>query len=91
MFDHFHALVGTGDSGLTLGDICGRFQSLSTRRFWKYEDGRLWQRQFFDHVIRNHEDFWECVEYIRMNPVTAGLVSTPGEWRYYGEPDLKGY
>src|SRR5215510_15946507 len=35
MPDHFHALIGPGQSGRTLGQICGAFKSLSTRAYWK--------------------------------------------------------
>src|SRR5688500_14742800 len=63
MPDHFHALIGIGESGMTLGKICGDFKSLSTGKFWQFYDGKLWQRQFFDHVIRNEQDFLETVEY----------------------------
>src|SRR4051812_43669164 len=34
MPDHFHALIGIGESNRTLGTICGAFKSLSTRAFW---------------------------------------------------------
>jgi len=89
MPDHFHALIGIGESNLTLGRICGDFKSLSTRAFWEFYDGKLWQRQFFDHVIRNEIDFLETVEYIRQNPVKTGLVEDWKNWKYTGEPDLE--
>jgi putative transposase len=89
MPDHFHALIGIGESGMTLGRICGDFKSLSTRKFWQFYDGKLWQRQFFEHVIRNETDFLETVEYIRENPVKAKLVTNWNDWRYTGEPDLE--
>ena len=41
-----------------------------------------WQRDFFDHRIRNHASFEEKRDYIRMNPVVAGLVDTPEDWPY---------
>ncbi|MEZ5424666.1 MAG: transposase [Pyrinomonadaceae bacterium] len=88
MPDHFHALVGIGASGLTLGRICGDFKSLSTREFWRFYEGKLWQRQFFNHVIRNERDFFETVKYIRLNPVKAKLVEGWRDWRWAGEPDL---
>jgi len=88
MPDHFHGLIGIGDSGMTLGRICGAFKSLSTRQFWKFYQGKLWQRQFFDHVIRNEEDFFETVGYIRLNPVRAKLVGNWKDWEWTGEPDL---
>jgi REP element-mobilizing transposase RayT len=87
MPDHFHALVGVGDSGKSLGEICGAFKSLTTRIFWQQARGRLWQRQFFDHIIRNEEEFFETRDYILMNPVRKGLVETPEKWRYSGQVD----
>src|ERR1043166_3631285 len=72
MPDSFHGLIGPGESGRTLGGICGAFKSLATREYWNWYDGKLWQRQFFDHIIRNRQDFDETIEYIRMNPVRRG-------------------
>ena len=80
MPDHFHALIGPGASGRTLGGICGSFKSLSTREYWQWHNGKLWHRQFYDHIIRNREDFDETVEYIRMNPVRRALVERAEEW-----------
>jgi len=74
---------------MSLSRICGDFKSLSTRAFWQFYDGKLWQRQFFDHVIRNEQDFLETVEYIRENPVKSKLVGDWKDWKYAGEPDLE--
>jgi REP element-mobilizing transposase RayT len=87
MPDHIHLLVGPGNSNKTLGQICGAFKSLSTRVYWQWERGRLWQRQYFDHIIRNEEDFIESMEYIRMNPVRKTLVRNPEEWPFTGNLD----
>ena|SRR2546423_5046688 len=62
MPDHFHALIGPANSGKTLGAICGAFKSLSTNKYWNWHRGKLWQRQFFDHIIRNYDDFEETAE-----------------------------
>ena len=88
MPDHFHGLIGIGESEMKLGEIVGYFKSLSTREFWKHHDGKLWQRQFFDHVIRNEQDFFETIEYIRLNPLEAKLVENWKDWKWTGEPDL---
>ena len=90
MPDHFHALIGPGESSRTLGGICGAFKSLSTREHWKWHDGKLWQRQFFDHIVRNQQDFEETLEYIRMNPVRRGLVKNPEDWPYTERLDYLG-
>ena len=89
MLDHFHCLLGLGESGLSLGEVCGRFKSLTTRESWKYRNGKLWQRQFYDHIVRNERDFCECVGYIRTNPIRKRLVDDWAKWPYYGEPDLR--
>jgi REP element-mobilizing transposase RayT len=82
MPDHFHAIIGTGGSEKTLGQICGAFKSVSNRIYWKYGNGKLWQRQFYDHIIRNEEDFFESLEYIRLNPVRKGLVEKIDDWKF---------
>lgn len=87
MPDHFHGLIGPGASGQSLGSICGAFKSLSTREYWSWGEGKLWQRQFFDHIIRNQQDFEETVEYIRLNPLRRGLVENPGVWPYTARLD----
>jgi len=48
------------------------------------QDG-IWQRGFFDHLLRSEESYAEKWEYVRQNPVRAGLVARPDEWPYQGE------
>lgn len=45
----------------------------------------LWQREFFDHVLRSGESYGEKWVYVFDNPVRAGLVSTASEWKYAGQ------
>ncbi len=40
----------------------------------------LWQVEYFDHLIRDQEDFEHCVEYTLRNPELAGL----SEWKWRG-------
>ena len=48
------------------------------------QDGPVWQRGFFDHVLRNHESYSEKWAYVEQNPVRAGLVETASDWPYAG-------
>ncbi len=41
-----------------------------------------WQSSFYDHVITDDQDFHNHVEYIRNNPVKAGLVERPGDYLF---------
>ena len=50
--------------------------------------GRAWQTGFFDHVLRSGESYGEKWEYVRMNPVRAGLAARPEDWPYAGEIEV---
>jgi REP-associated tyrosine transposase len=45
----------------------------------------LWQPGFFDHILRTAESYVEKWNYVRENPVRAGLVQTANDWPYQGE------
>ena len=49
----------------------------------------LWQREFWDRFIRDEKHFKKAVEYIHMNPVTAGLVSKPEKWKFSSMKEFK--
>jgi putative transposase len=42
----------------------------------------LWQRRFWEHTIRDEEDFARHVDYIHFNPVKHGLVRRVRDWPY---------
>jgi REP element-mobilizing transposase RayT len=42
----------------------------------------FWQDEWFDHWIRSNEEFHEKLEYIRQNPVVAGLTKDYRDWPY---------
>ncbi len=45
----------------------------------------LWQAEFFDHVLRSAASYAEKWEYVRLNPVRAGLSVRPEDWPHAGE------
>ena len=40
----------------------------------------VWQRRFWEHVIRNEDDYERHMDYIHYNPVRHGLSSCPHKW-----------
>ena len=42
----------------------------------------VWQRRFWEHLIRDERDFTSHVDYIHYNPVRHGLVDAPKDWQY---------
>jgi putative transposase len=44
--------------------------------------GPVWQERYFDTIIRHVRNFWEKLQYIHSNPVEAGLVKRPEDWKW---------
>jgi len=85
MPDHVHLFV-RGDQEFLLGPWIGALkQALARAIGWSKSKGQIWQEGFFDHVLRNDESMSQKWEYIRQNPVRAGLVDRPEDWPYQGE------
>lgn len=40
----------------------------------------VWQRRYWEHMIRDERDFQAHLDYIHINPVKHGLVARPGDW-----------
>jgi putative transposase len=47
--------------------------------------GTVWQEGFFDHVLRSSESYSQKWDYVKENPVRAGLVKDSDEWPWQGE------
>jgi len=85
MPDHIHVFVCAEGSAI-LSRWCG-----SVKKFlatWWREQGHaapFWQEGFFDHLLRSNERYEEKWEYVRQNPVRAGLTTATGKWPFAGE------
>lgn len=42
----------------------------------------VWQSRFWEHLIRDEEDFRRHLDYIHYNPVKHGYVNAPAQWAY---------
>lgn len=42
----------------------------------------IWQRRFWEHLIRDEADFNAHMDYVHFNPVKHGLVQAVAEWPY---------
>lgn len=43
----------------------------------------IWQRRFWEHLIRDEKDLEKHVGYIRYNPVKHGYVKIADDWPYF--------
>ena len=61
----------------TVGDMIGAFESITTVEYihgvknddWQRFDGKLWQRNYWEHIIRNQNEYQRISEYIANNPM----------------------
>ena len=74
MPNHVHAIIqlsqSTLDSGSTLSTIVGTYKSGVSRKLHRFSDAnKVWQRGFYDHVIRDQEEYLKIWNYIEENPI----------------------
>lgn len=94
--DHLHIVLtlpdGDSDFSKRLGEIKSTFtksylaaggkeiaQSASrTRQGYR----AIWQKRFWEHLVRDKNDLWECRKYCWYNPVKHGLAKCPHVWQW---------
>jgi REP element-mobilizing transposase RayT len=74
MPNHVHALV-TPYVGWNLSDILHSWKSFTANQINRAvnRQGRLWQEETYDHIVRDAEELAACEQYIRDNPAKAAL------------------
>jgi putative transposase len=84
MPDHFHALVEglAPESDLLL--FVQNFKQASSQDYSNGEGIPLWQKKFYDHILRANDSPEAVSWYIWMNPVRKGLCSQPIQYPYSG-------
>ena len=86
MPDHLHAFVVIDDKRLQLSAwIKSLKNTISKALREKGISSPHWQKGFFDHILRSGDSYTEKWNYVRDNPVRAGLVKSWNEWPYVGE------
>ena len=48
----------------------------------RHRESDIWQRRFWEHLIRDEADLQQHLDYIHYNSVKHGLVSCPHLWEY---------
>jgi putative transposase len=83
MPDHLHCIIwhqGLEEGTKSVIDVIGGYKSLFTNAWLRHikatnadYPGRLWQRRFYDHIIRNEKDLDAQRAYMLNNPMAAKL------------------
>jgi putative transposase len=90
--DHLHCIwtlpPGDIDYSMRWNLLKGHFsrsiaagERISSSREKRRERG-IWQRRYWEHLLRNQDDFNRHVEYIHWNPVKHGWAGQVADWPY---------
>ena len=83
MPNHVHLLLRPIE-GHSVGQVIGRMKSFTALRANEIlgRTGAFWQKDYFDRRVRDDDSLERVGNYIRCNPVKAGLCRSPTEWRW---------
>ena len=85
MPDHIHCIWKLPDGDTNYSTRWRLIKSFFTRK-WKKEfstqQKSIWQDRYWEHLIRNENDFQNHFHYIHYNPVKHGFVFDPEDWLY---------
>ena len=65
MPNHIHLIIGINKKGKTnISNIIQQLKGIISKSIGK----SIWQKSFYEHVIRNEKDYYIIKEYIQNNP-----------------------
>ena len=93
MPNHVHALIEPNDAAHLLPSIIHSWKSFTATEANKIlgRSGSFWMEDYYDRFIRNEEHLQSTLDYIRQNPVKAGLVQRAEEWPWWSVDGSAGF
>ncbi len=82
MGNHVHLLVSPKVALARVTKALKGYTSRQANQLLERAGRRFWQVETYDHWVRSGEEFSRIVNYIEYNPVKAGFVKLPEEWRW---------
>ena len=90
--EHLHLIMALPPGGLDFSNRIRLLKSGFSRRLPAHDpvsqshlskgERGIWQRRFWEHLIRDEEDLENHINYIHFNPVKHGYVTKPTDWPY---------
>lgn len=92
MPDHWHMIMTLPEADMNYPVRLSLIKSIFSRQIQpdeiisesrknKRERG-IWQRRYWEHMIRDVRDYEQHINYIHFNPVKHGYVHNPSDWKY---------
>jgi putative transposase len=89
--NHVHLLLRGQDPGAVstlMQRVQGEFALHYNTR--KERKGAFWDGRFGCTMVQGESHFWNCMRYVDLNMVRAGVVDHPSDWRWCGYQELTG-
>jgi len=92
--NHFHIIIkpeNIEEFSVIIGSIKRRFTKSLDEKFKdmdiseskiKRKEKGVWQRRFYEHLIRSEKDLHNHLDYIHFNPVKHGYIQNVKDWKY---------
>ena len=89
MPDHVHTLVEGQHQAADFREFVRIFKQRSSFEWKRAHQTMLWQRNYFEHVLRDREDTLRVARYILENPVRGNLVHRAEDYPYLGSMTMR--
>jgi putative transposase len=84
MPDHMHVLMEGANENSRACQFVNHWKCATRDRFRKRNRLELWQRSFFDRILRRYDAIYPIAWYIWLNPVRKGLCRVPCDYPWSG-------
>ncbi len=84
MPDHVHYVAQGEREDSSLLTLVKSWNTQTGVAWRKRHRKALWQIGYYDHVLRDDESLLAVARYVVLNPVRAGLVENPGDYKLTG-------
>ena len=88
MPDHLHILAEGIDPSSNLREFIRLFKQCSAFAFRRYSGGPLWEKSYYDYILRPADAIEHVARYIWWNPVRSNLCARPGDFPFSGSQSL---
>ncbi len=88
MTNHVHLIIDPGDTPESLSKLMKRVAGRQTRYVNRLEkrSGSLWEGRYKSSIISTEDYLPACCRYIELNPLRAGMVADPVQYKWSSYP-----
>ena len=90
MGNHFHLVVETPKANIAAGMQYLKSCYAMWFNHWTGREGALFERRYFDELVKTEAHSYEVMRYVVLNPVRAKLCAHPREWQWSSHPAIVG-